>query len=141
MPGTTDDDSTGPTRPDTGRGPQDRTPGAQTVSLARNDLFNLLQSRRRRLTLWYLHERTDGSERLQPLSTHVAALEADVDPREVDPSARQRARTSLCQSHLPKLVDAGVVTYDDGRELVALTALADAFVPYLVAEPDRSVVV
>jgi hypothetical protein len=141
MPGTTDDDSTDPRRPDLGGGPQDRPRLVSTPILTRDELFDLLQSRHRRLMLWYLHEETDGEARLRSLSTQVAALEEGVDPSEVDPSARQRVQIMLYQSHLPKLVESGVVTYDEGRELVELTALSDVFVPYLAAEPNPFAVV
>jgi hypothetical protein len=136
MPGTTDDDSTDPSHPELNGGPQERTKGVSTPILTRDELFGLLESRRRRLLLWYLHEETDGEARLRSLSTQVAALEEGVDPSEVDPSARQRVQVMLYQSHLPKLVESGVVTYDEGRELVELTALSDVFVPYLAAEPN-----
>lgn len=141
MPGTTDDDSADPTCPDLGGEPQDRTQNVSTTMLTRDELFNVLQSRRRRLMLWYLHEQTDGEVRIRSLSTQVAALEQGVEPSEVDPSVRQRVQISVYQSHLPKLVESGVVTYDDSRELVELTGLSDAFVPYLAAEPNRFAVV
>jgi hypothetical protein len=141
MPGTTDDDSTDPSHPELNGGPQDRTKGVSTTMLTRDELFNLLQSRRRRLMLWYLHEQTDGEARLRSLSTQVAALEEGVDPSEVDASVRQRVQISLYQSHLPKLVESGVVAYDEGHELVELAGLSDVFVPYLAGEPNRFAVV
>ncbi|MFC5368882.1 DUF7344 domain-containing protein [Salinirubrum litoreum] len=119
-------------------GLRDRSPTAPTDSLTRDDLFDVLQARRRRLALWYLHERAEGEARLRALARHVAALEADTDAHAVDGAVRQRVQLSLYQAHLPKLVDFGVVEYDETRERVELTPLADAFLPYLAAEPDPS---
>lgn len=136
MPGhTTDDD---PRNHGSGDDPSDRSLATLTDSLTRDDLFDLLQARRRRLALWYLHERAGGSEGIRTLASHVAALETNTDPSTVDPGDRQRVQLSLYQSHLPKLEDYDVITYDQGRELVELTPVADAFLPYLAAEPSKS---
>jgi hypothetical protein len=117
----------------------DRSLTTPTGSLSRDDLFNVLQARRRRLVLWYLHERADGEARLRALAKHVAALEAGTDAHAVDHGMRQRVQLSLYQAHLPKLADFGVVEYDEARERVELTPLADLFLPYLAAEPEPSV--
>jgi hypothetical protein len=131
---TTDDDPSGY---GSRGGLRDRAP-TPTDSLTRDDLFNVLQARRRRLALWCLHERADGEVRLRTLAKHVAALEADTDAHTVDRAVRQRVQLSLYQAHIPKLVDFGVVEYDEAHERVELTPLADAFLPYLAAEPEPS---
>lgn len=107
-------------------------------TLSRDDLFHVLQSRRRRLALWYLHEHAvDGEASVRAVARHVAAVEAEQSVADVDDGEAQRVHLSLCQAHLHKLESVGVIEYDDARGIVRLTDLVDVFAPYLTSEPSE----
>ena len=52
------------------------------------------------------------------LATHVAAVERGLRISEVTADRRRSAHMSLYQSHVPQLVDAGVVLYDEDTNRV-----------------------
>jgi len=74
------------------------------------ELFDALSNRRRRYALEALMG-TDGIE-LGDLAEQVAAWELEKEIAAVDSTERKRVYTSLQQSHLPRLDDAGLVRFD-----------------------------
>ncbi|GGK75044.1 DUF7344 domain-containing protein [Haloarcula sebkhae] len=105
--------------------------------LTRDDLFHVLQCRRRRLVLKYLHEHPgDEPADMSDIAEHIAALEHDTTVDSLRSKQRQRVYIALYQSHLPKMDDAGVINYNQDRGLVEATALADSFDGYLDEEPS-----
>lgn len=87
---------------------------------SKDELFQILSNSRRRYIIYYLSQ--DGPElSLKDLATKVAAVEGEMAESEVTPDERQRVYISLYQTHLPKLQDADVVTYDEDERTVALT--------------------
>jgi len=105
--------------------------------LTRDDLFHVLQCRRRRLVLKYLHEYPgDEPADMSDIAEHIAALEHDTTVDSLRSKQRQRVYIALYQSHLPKMDDAGVISYNQDRGLVEATALADSFDGYLDEEPS-----
>ncbi|KAA9398241.1 hypothetical protein Har1130_04710 [Haloarcula sp. CBA1130] len=105
--------------------------------LTRDDLFHVLQCRRRRLVLKYLHEYPgDEPADMSDIAEHIAALEHDTTVDSLRSKQRQRVYIALYQSHLPKMDDAGVINYNQDRGLVEATALADSFDGYLDEEPS-----
>ena len=95
----------------------------ETERLTKDDIYSMLSNRRRRLVLDYLR-RTGEEVSVRDLSDEVAALENGIDAKEVTYKQRKRVYTSLHQTHLPKLDDVGVVTYDRDRGIISLTPLA-----------------
>ncbi|RBI63395.1 ArsR family transcriptional regulator [halophilic archaeon] len=83
-------------------------------------LFSTLASPRRRHVLRRLLER-DASVSLTQLARNVAASEDDVE----------RVYAELHHRHVPKLVDAGLVTCERGGDAVTLTDGGDVVEPYL----------
>lgn len=80
-----------------------------------DEVFHILQNRRRRDVIEYLAEvstTTDTGE----LAEHIA--EREVDDGHVDTSARKRVYIALHQSHLDKMDDAGVINYETGGNRV-----------------------
>ena len=105
--------------------------------IARDDLFHVLQCRRRRLVLKYLQEYPgDGPADMSDIAEHIAALEHDTTVDSLRSKERQRVYIALYQSHLPKMDDAGVINYNQDRGLVEATALATSFEKYLDEEPS-----
>ncbi|GAB6862065.1 hypothetical protein JCM17092_21540 [Haloplanus litoreus] len=80
-------------------------------------IHQLLANERRRAVIERLDAST-GTVTVRELSTWVAETEADQSPPPV--RVRDSVYTSLHQTHLPKLHDAGVVEYDRERSLVHL---------------------
>ncbi|GGN94071.1 MULTISPECIES: DUF7344 domain-containing protein [Haloarcula] len=105
--------------------------------LTRDDIFHVLQCRRRRLVLKYLQE-YDGDEpaRMGDIAEHIAALEHDTTIDALRSQQRQRVYIALYQSHLPKMDKAGVLEYNQSRGYVETTSLASRFDPYLDNEPS-----
>jgi len=85
-----------------------------------DEVFELLSNQRRRFVLHYLRRNPEASVSLSTLSERVAGWENDTDPAELAYSERKSVRNSLHQFHLPKLADAGIVTYDDRASEVTL---------------------
>ncbi|RNJ27112.1 DUF7344 domain-containing protein [Halosegnis longus] len=83
------------------------------------DLFDALSNRRRRYALQALMG-TDGVE-LGMLAEQVAAWELEKEISAVDSTERKRVYTSLQQSHLPRLDDAGLVRFDKRAGIVEPT--------------------
>ncbi|WP_254764300.1 DUF7344 domain-containing protein [Natrinema marinum] len=109
-----------------------RTPDAEALSsdLDLDDIYHLLQTRRRRDVLRYLRE-AEEPVRLRELAEQIAAWEQDTTVENLQSDERQRVYISLYQSHLPKLDNHGIVDYDKDRGRVAATPLANQFDQYL----------
>jgi hypothetical protein len=85
----------------------------------------MLANRRRRYVLHYLQYRDDPVE-LGRLAEQVGAWEYDVDRDDLPADRRKNVYTALQQRHLPKLDDAGLVSFDSRGGTVAPTgALAE----------------
>lgn len=90
-----------------------------------DDVLEILAHPRRRQVLRHL--RATGSTSVDAVLDHVVTGdEADSVAR------RRRVAIQLHHVHLPKLVDAGLLTHDDGRGVVELTA-SNEFVESLLS--------
>jgi DNA-binding transcriptional ArsR family regulator len=87
---------------------------------SKDDLFQILSNSRRRYIIYYLSQEGDALS-LKDLATKIAAVESDVPEAEITSDERQRVYISLYQTHLPKLEEADIVTYDEDERTVALT--------------------
>ncbi len=88
--------------------------------LTRVDLFEVLSSDRRRALLCFLRLR-GGEADLRKLATQIAAWEQDIDPEAVSEEDTKRVYISLYQSHLPKLEEYELVSYDSDTKQVSAT--------------------
>ncbi|WP_425606489.1 DUF7344 domain-containing protein [Halomontanus rarus] len=100
------------------------------ADLSTDDVFHVLQTKRRRDVLRYLQD-TSGPVRMRDLAEQVAAWEQQTSIEALSSNERQRVYISLYQSHLPKLDEEGIVTYDKDRGIVERAPLAAAFDPYI----------
>lgn len=103
----------------------------ESERLTKDTVFSVLSNERRRQVLRRLRTEPSGST-IGELSSRIAAWENDVDVDAVTYKQRKRVYTSLHQTHLPTLADAGLVEYDRDRGTVALTAQATTLDNYLV---------
>lgn len=102
----------------------------------------MMSNSRRRSVLLYLRD-FETESNVRTLSEFVAAREDGVDISTVDGARRRNVHTSLYQTHLPRLVDAGLITYDQRSGRVTrgpYAAICDSFVELAErAEADPSV--
>lgn len=101
----------------------------QSARLTRSAIFDMLSNARRRYVLLQLQQRSAAS--IRELSRDLAAWENDVDVAAVSSKQRKRVYTALHQTHLPRLDEYGIVTYDRDRGQVRATDRLEVFGPYL----------
>lgn len=82
--------------------------------------FQALSDQNRRLAFSCLED-GDGSVSVETLATDFVAARDDVRPADVSDDERQAARVQLYHVHLPKLDEAGLVSFDYERETVSRT--------------------
>jgi DNA-binding transcriptional ArsR family regulator len=100
--------------------------------LSEDTIFSILSNQRRRYVLRYL-DRVASETTLSDLAERIAAWENDVDVAELEYEQRKRVYTSLHQTHLPKLDEAGIVDYDRDRGTVTVAAGAADLEAYLAS--------
>lgn len=101
-----------------------------------DEIFHVLQNERRRNALRYLQGK-DEPVRMRDLAEQVAAWEHDTTVVQLSSTQRQRVYIPLYQSHLPKLDEMGVITYQQNRGIVQREPRADLFDPYLDPTTDQ----
>jgi hypothetical protein len=62
--------------------------------------------------------RREGERRLPELASRIAAWENDVPVEAVTADQRDEVYVSLYHAHVPKLVDVGVLAFDEEREVI-----------------------
>lgn len=115
-----------------------RTLGLGSGRLSQQDIFDILRNTRRRYAFHYVLS-CDGPVSLGTLADHVAAWENDKAVDEIEAEERQRAYVSLRQSHLPKMDEAGVVSFDPSANTVELAGNAADVEVYLEAVPEGDI--
>nr|WP_211694308.1 hypothetical protein [Natronomonas salina] len=100
------------------------------------EIFDLLSNHRRRYAIHYC-KREECPVQLGDLAEQVAAWELEKDIAEIDSAERKRVYTSLQQTHLPTLEDAGMITFERGE--VELTDRVEELDVYLDVVPGDSV--
>lgn len=90
-----------------------------------DEVLDLLSNARRRFVIQYLVDE-EGSVDLTELAAQTAAWENGVPPNAITDDGRRRTYISLYQTHLPRLEDADVVSYDEDQRTVELTENAMA---------------
>jgi len=79
-------------------------------------VFGALEHPRRRYLCYTLLEDTEWT--LTELATKVAAWEQDLANEEVTNRQRERVYVSLFHAHVPKLVEEGVIRFDEATERI-----------------------
>lgn len=105
-------------------------------TLSTSRAFGLLSNKRRRHALWLLHRH--GRVSLPDVAEEVTVTRTGDDITEIDPETVRDTYMMLYHSDVPKLVEAGVVVYDQERDMVAPSEnfrdVADVLVEHF-AEP------
>ncbi|WP_336343267.1 DUF7344 domain-containing protein [Halalkalicoccus ordinarius] len=99
-------------------------------SLSKDEIFYLLQNSRRRQALQMLLE-TNGTVEMGEMAEQIAAWEQGIAVDDIQSEQRQRVYIALYQSHLPKLVEYGLVSYDRSHGTVKQTPEIDQVISYL----------
>ncbi|GGL58599.1 DUF7344 domain-containing protein [Halocalculus aciditolerans] len=102
----------------------------------RDEVFGLLSNRRRRYAL-HACKRYETPIELGDLAEHVAAWEYEKEREQLDAAERKRVYTSLQQSHLPKMANAGMIEFENHE--ITLTERADDLDVYLDVVPGNSI--
>ncbi|MFQ3294328.1 MAG: hypothetical protein ACI8VE_001398 [Natrialbaceae archaeon] len=105
-------------------------------SLTKGEIFDVLRNQRRRFVLQYLKQKEDPVE-LGDLATQVAAWEYDTTVQDVTSEQRKRVYTTLQQTHLDKMAEAGIVEYDADRGVIRSTDQTADLSIYLEIVPGR----
>jgi hypothetical protein len=105
--------------------------------LTKSEVFDLLRNQRRRFVLHYLKNNPDGEVTLGTLADQVAAWEYGVAPEDVSSTQRKRVYTTLQQSHLPKMDEAGILEFDQDRGTIAPTETVSEITIYMEVVPGR----
>lgn len=100
------------------------------ASLSKEKMFHLLQNSRRRHVLQYLVT-TNGPAQISDVAEQVAAWEYEAPVEELTSQQRQRVYISLYQSHLPKLAEFNLITYDRNRGSIEQTSTINQLARYL----------
>lgn len=90
---------------------------APPAILELDHVFEALSTSRRRYLCYTLLESQEWT--LGDLATKVAAWETDSPEQEVTSQQRETVYVSLYHVHIPKLVDDGIVTFDEETETIA----------------------
>jgi hypothetical protein len=109
-----------------------RSRGEGEADLLESDIHDVLRNDRRRMVLELLGD-ADGPVGARELSELIAAREAGTDPPPRD--VRRSVYISLQQTHLPKLADLDVVSYDEDTREVAPGPNASAVGVYMEVVP------
>jgi hypothetical protein len=105
--------------------------------LGKDTSFHLLESRRRRWAIRRLNR--EGSAEIGDLAEQIAAWENGTSVEEVTSRQRRSAYTSLQQTHLPTLDEAGVVDFNADRGIVEATERMEDLDIYLEVVPERDI--
>lgn len=109
------------------------------AGLSKDQIFEMLSNRRRRLVLHYLKRNGEGPVDLRTLVDAVSSWEYETPADELPWKKRKRVYTALRQSHLPKLADIGAIEYDRQRGEVELTDDARELQMYLEYVPSNDI--
>ena len=109
----------------------------RSVDLSKDVVFGILQNSRRRKVLRYL-DMNGGRATLSDLAEYVVKEENDLEEGMWTSKQRKRVYISLYQSHLPKMRDAGFITYDE-RKIVERCESARVLEPFLNADIEGGI--
>lgn len=97
-----------------------------------DELFAVLSNARRRFVLQAL-QGADREMSVSELTSDLVSWEADMTDSEIVDDGRGAVQVALVHTHLPKMAEAGLVSYDDGDGSVRLTDWNDELEVHLAA--------
>lgn len=111
-----------------------RVPARGDGTLSKGEIFDVLQNQRRRYVLEYL-KRYDEPVELSELAMQVAAWEYQITVDDVTNEQKKRVYTTLQQTHLDRMEEAGIVDYDADENVITRTPYTDELTVYLEIVP------
>ncbi len=108
----------------------------KSETLSRAEVFDVLRNQRRRYALHVL-KRDGAPVELGDLAQQVAAWEYETTLDGVTPAQRKRVYTTLQQTHLPKMDEAGILFFDSDRGIIEPTDRTVDISVYLEIVPGR----
>lgn len=105
--------------------------GTDSLEIEPTTMFNVLSHEHRQYLLQYLAHKP-GTVPLGDVAEYIAVREDDTTR-----DRYERILTGLYHLHLPQLVDADLITYDEDRKTVQLI-VDDGLTPYLQLLPADS---
>lgn len=106
--------------------------------ISQDEVFDLLSSPRRRYVLYHLRDTGEELD-LTTLAEEVAAWENETAVEDLTRQERKRVYVSLYQTHIPRLVDAGLVDHDTDSGTVSLGDSAGEVDQYLQGDTSSHV--
>ncbi|WP_331233281.1 DUF7344 domain-containing protein [Natronorarus salvus] len=103
--------------------------------LTQGEIFGLLSNSRRRHAIRYL-KRNGGRCGMEALVTAIAAEENGIEPDAVERRQYRRVHVSLYQTHLPLLVEKGVLRHDKERHRIELGPRVDELDTYIDGDEE-----
>ncbi|RQG99917.1 DUF7344 domain-containing protein [Natrarchaeobius oligotrophus] len=114
----------------------DAVDDALEEDLSKGEIFEVLRNQRRRYVLHYLKQ--DGRPvELGDLAQQVAAWEYETTLEGVTPEQRKRVYTTLQQTHLPKMDEAGILAFDSDAGRIEATDRTRDITVYLEIVPGH----
>ncbi|WP_247731532.1 DUF7344 domain-containing protein [Halovivax limisalsi] len=108
----------------------------QTEFLSKGEVFEVLRNQRRRYVLQYLKQ-DDRPVELGDLAQQVAAWEYETTLEDVTPEQRKRVYTTLQQTHLPKMDEAEILSFDSDAGVIESTDQTGNVSVYLEIVPGH----
>ncbi|WP_049926235.1 DUF7344 domain-containing protein [Halopiger goleimassiliensis] len=108
----------------------------EVEELSKGEIFEVLRNQRRRYVLHYLKQ-DDRPVELGDLAQQVAAWEYETALDEVTPDQRKRVYTTLQQTHLPKMDEAGILSFDSNAGVIQATERTHDISVYLEIVPGH----
>lgn len=108
-------------------------------AFSRAEVFELLSNKRRRGIIHHLTEAGGEPATMDELIDAVVAWESDGATDEVSESQRASVYSSLMQTHLPRLEEAGVIEIDEESGLISQTERTREVELYLEYSPSRHI--
>jgi len=105
-------------------------------SSSKSEIFSLLSNHRRRHTIRICEKRNEPVS-LSELAEQIAAWEQDKAIEQITSAERKRVYTSLQQTHLDRLEEAGMIRYETDE--IELTDRAQNLNIYLDIVPESSI--
>jgi hypothetical protein len=113
----------------------DRT---RSRAFSEQEVYDAVKNLRRRYVLYSLNRQQESVE-LGELAEQIAAWENNIAREEVTPEQRKSVYSALYQTHLPKLENIGIVSYDRDSKQVSFTDGARDFELYLATDAQTTI--
>ena len=110
----------------------DASQPVETIRVAKDDAFHILQTKRRRAVIRYILAHDDRDRfRMRDMVEEIAAWEHDTTVAGLTSQQRQRVYIALYQNHLPKLDEHDIIEYNRARGFVRPLPPIALFAPYV----------